>query len=141
MLLHDNSQTPLHNPRMDAFGERLRAARERAGMTQEQLGFELGVGKGTVSAWELGRSEPPLARLLVMRKIFGVSLDALLSGETASAHPEGSRIFGTDTAGNSFPLGQRNAARDRNEDALLARFRELSPAKRIAILELLKPGG
>ena len=43
---------------MKSFGDRLRAARIAAGMTQEQLGFALGVTKSSVSAWENDREAP-----------------------------------------------------------------------------------
>jgi transcriptional regulator with XRE-family HTH domain len=40
------------------FGERLRAARLRAGMTQREMGKRIGVGQQVVSSWESGKSNP-----------------------------------------------------------------------------------
>ncbi len=45
---------------MKGFGDRLREARTAAGMTQEQLGFALGVTKASISAWENGCNDPPI---------------------------------------------------------------------------------
>jgi transcriptional regulator with XRE-family HTH domain len=40
------------------FGERLRAARPRAGLTQRELADQVGVGQQMVSDWESGRKKP-----------------------------------------------------------------------------------
>lgn len=36
----------------------IRAKRIRAGMSEEELAARVGVSKGTISNWELGKSEP-----------------------------------------------------------------------------------
>lgn len=60
------------------FGALLKAARERAQLTQQMVGDRFGVGKGTVSAWEAGTGDPGAARLYRIAKLYGVSVDALL---------------------------------------------------------------
>lgn len=40
------------------FGERLRAARLRAGLTQRELAERIGVGQQVVSEWEMGKRVP-----------------------------------------------------------------------------------
>ena len=40
------------------FAERLKEIRNGAGMTQVQLAEALGVSKGTVAMWEIGKREP-----------------------------------------------------------------------------------
>lgn len=49
-----------------AFGERIRLERERAGLTQPQLGALVGVSGRTVGNWERGEASPrnSLARLM-----------------------------------------------------------------------------
>jgi phage repressor protein C with HTH and peptisase S24 domain len=49
-------------------------ARTSAGLTQEQLGNELGVTKGNVSGWENGRHEPSYHQLLKIELLTGVKL-------------------------------------------------------------------
>jgi transcriptional regulator with XRE-family HTH domain len=49
--------------------------RKELGMTQEELANKLGIGRTAVSAWEIGRNEPPLEFLIKLKKIFGVSED------------------------------------------------------------------
>ena len=45
-------------PEADHIGVAIRNARREEGLTQEELGTKLGVGKGTVSNWERGSSAP-----------------------------------------------------------------------------------
>ena len=40
------------------FNDRLADLRRKRGLSQEQLGYELGVSRQTVSKWELGSSIP-----------------------------------------------------------------------------------
>ncbi len=49
-------------------------ARSTAKMTQTQLGEELGVTKGNVSAWENGRHEPSWSQMLKISELTGVAL-------------------------------------------------------------------
>lgn len=50
---------------MPGFPERLKSARLRLGMTQEQLGYELNVTKASVSAWENAREAPEEADQII----------------------------------------------------------------------------
>lgn len=52
------SALPPPPPPADAFGARLRAARERAGMTRTELADRLGVRYETARAWESGDGAP-----------------------------------------------------------------------------------
>lgn len=126
---------------MATFGERLRAARERAGYTQEQLGLELGVGKAAVSAWENGNAEPQVSRLMALRQLLKISLDALICGEVE--YPQMAIDIPQHwvrDGGLIIPTPHRNIAENAQEDMLLARFRAVAQGKRNAILELLKLG-
>lgn len=65
------------------LGKRLRAARQRLHMSQDELAKAIGAGnQSTVAGWERGRTEPDgetLARLAVILK---VSTDHLLGVES-----------------------------------------------------------
>lgn len=113
---------------MKRFGDRLREARVAAGMTQEQLGFELGVTKSSVSAWENGRETPGFKLLDTLRQTLGRSLDELICG-ISTAVAEAEESAGVDAAA---------IARNPDERELLARFRRLSASKRGAVLELIR---
>lgn len=61
--------------------ERIALARKQAGLSQEQLGEKLGVSRQAVSKWESGQSNPDVAYVAEMCRLFGVSSDWLLLGK------------------------------------------------------------
>lgn len=63
-------------------GDRLRKARETAGLSQEQLAAELGVSKNTISNYETGNVKPRHPTLLAWSMRTRVSL-GWLKGEAA----------------------------------------------------------
>lgn len=63
-----------------SLGERLRSAREAAGLSVEQAARRLGVLKSTWQAWEADRKEPRANRLTMTAGVLGVSPSWLLSG-------------------------------------------------------------
>ena len=64
--------------------ERLRLAREVAGISQHRLAVFLGVTGATVSAWELGRAEPRASHIEAIARRCGCSAAWLLTGDGAS---------------------------------------------------------
>lgn len=59
------------------FGSALRAARERAGLTQPELEARSGVSVPAIARYEAGRRAPALAEALVLAQLLGFSLDDL----------------------------------------------------------------
>lgn len=116
---------------MKRFADRLREARVAAGMTQEQLGFALGITKSSVSAWENGRETPSFRMLPELRRLLRRSLDELICGMDVLPALRGDA---TATADETIP-----AARDAKEHALLLRYRSLSAKRRGALLDLIAP--
>jgi transcriptional regulator with XRE-family HTH domain len=117
---------------MKRFGDRLREARIAAGMTQEQLGFELGVSKSAVSAWENCRETPSFRALPELRIQLRRSLDELICGvQPMETSPE--------AAARSWANDASPAARNEKERTLLLRYRGLPARQRAALLELLRP--
>lgn len=84
----DSGETP-----MQTFGQRLRHARDEARLTQEELGFEVGVSKASVSAWENDRERPSFDNLPKLQAALQCSLDHLIVGD-----PPGVRDDGADEA-------------------------------------------
>ena len=60
----------------------LRKKREERKMTQEELGKALGVGRTTVTLWELGINKPRTDRLIKLSKVLNCSIEELLCSET-----------------------------------------------------------
>ena len=119
---------------MKRFADRLREARIAAGLTQEQLGFAVGVTTSSVSAWENGRETPSFRMLPALRRELGRSLDELVCGlGTGEASTVGE-------ARPPYPAREASSvARDEKERALLQRFRNLPPRRKAALLDLLRP--
>ena len=61
-----------------SFGNRLCSLRQKAGLSQTQLGEKLGVSNKAVSKWENGMSKPGLEVLRKLADIFSVTVDELL---------------------------------------------------------------
>lgn len=60
---------------------RIREARERAGLTQEELATKLGVKANTLHGYEAGKHDPKSETLAQISKICGVTVDYLLGLE------------------------------------------------------------
>lgn len=102
-------------PVQPGVGQRIRAARVAAGMTQEMLATAVGVSRSAVAQWETDRAGQVGANLARIAAALGVSTGHLLSGEV----PEGG------AAAESGP-----------ELALLRLYRSLSEGDRAYLLRL-----
>lgn len=60
------------------MGEKLRAARQAAGMTQAQLAAAIGCKQKDVSRWEAGQIEPGVLIVKKMAQALGCSMDELV---------------------------------------------------------------
>lgn len=56
--------------------------RKQKGYSQEELAYQLGISRQSVSKWESGMSTPELDRLIEIADLYEVSLDELIRGET-----------------------------------------------------------
>ncbi|MGB0439324.1 MAG: helix-turn-helix domain-containing protein [Paracoccaceae bacterium] len=70
-----------YGPDMATFGDRVAAAREAAGMTQQQLARRLGIKLKTLQGWENDASEPRANKLSMAAGMLNVSIMWLLNGE------------------------------------------------------------
>lgn len=61
------------------IANRLQKLRKEKGYSQEQLAAELGISRQAVSKWERAESSPDTDNLICLAKLYGVSLDELLS--------------------------------------------------------------
>ena len=60
------------------FNEKLIKLRKEKGLSQEELGAEIGVSRQTISKWELAQSYPDFQRLVLLSDYFHMSLDLLV---------------------------------------------------------------
>jgi transcriptional regulator with XRE-family HTH domain len=65
----------------ERFGTRLRSLRERAGMTQTQLGAKVGVSQGNIATWERNGAIPQLGMVERLAAVLNASAVELLKGQ------------------------------------------------------------
>ncbi|MDO4730591.1 MAG: helix-turn-helix transcriptional regulator [Clostridia bacterium] len=69
------------------FAERLKELRKDKNMTQVQLAEALGVSKGTVAMWEIGKREPNFETLNRLSDIFDKRIDYILGYSNDASSP------------------------------------------------------
>ncbi len=60
------------------FGEKVKEARKKAGLSQEQFAEKMSVSRSAVAKWESDKGLPDVNNLKVMAKLLDVSVDYLL---------------------------------------------------------------
>ncbi|MBR4054618.1 MAG: helix-turn-helix transcriptional regulator [Clostridia bacterium] len=68
-------------------GQRIQEHRKKNGLSQEELGQRLLVSRQTVSLWEKDQTLPTVDNLLLLKEIFGISVDELLGEEKKEEKP------------------------------------------------------
>ena len=63
------------------LGENIYRLRKLKNLSQEQLAFEVGVTRQTISNWELGETSPNPEQLKLLSKALHVSIDELLNND------------------------------------------------------------
>lgn len=63
------------------FGEKLKAIRRQAGISQEKLAEKLGVSRQAITKWETNAGIPDIENIMTISKLFHISIDELLSNE------------------------------------------------------------
>lgn len=70
------------------FWETLKTMRERAGYTQQELADAVGISRGSISMYELGKREPDYATLREIARVLNTSRAELLGDEDHEEKPE-----------------------------------------------------
>lgn len=103
------------------LSERVKLAREKAGMTQAQLARALGISQPSVHDLESGRTKQfRSSTLLKMAKVLGQSPEWLAGGE-----------------GGLMPISPQ-AIKTPEEDELLLSYRKLSSAEKKIVLRMVR---
>lgn len=72
---------------LEGLAERLRLARDRLGLTQNEVGIRAGIHAPTVTRYEGGQNLPGAKALVGLARALDVSIDWLLLGEGSSVTP------------------------------------------------------
>ena len=62
-----------------ALGEKIRACRQDAGLSQEKVAELVGVSRQAVTKWEANQSAPSTENLFKLAAVFGTTVDFLLA--------------------------------------------------------------
>lgn len=74
-----------------AIGERIRAARQQRGLTQEALAEAVGVTRSAVAQWETGRAGQITGNLTRIAAVLEVSVEHLMFGNNKAAPTRAAR--------------------------------------------------
>lgn len=66
------------------FSEKLQTIRKSKGMTQEELAERLEVSRQAVTKWESGQSYPDIMNLILISRLFHITVDYLVKDEECS---------------------------------------------------------
>lgn len=100
------------------FGEKLKAARKEAGLSQEQFAEKMSVSRSAVAKWESDKGMPDVNNLKVMAQLLDVSMDYLLDEDEKLSFNETREAVDLD----SFEV--IGNCRDKKDAACYARFNE-----------------
>lgn len=64
---------------MNEIGDKIKYLRKEKGLSQEELGFELGISRQAISKWENGTILPNTENLKSLCKFFSVSMDEFVN--------------------------------------------------------------
>ena len=74
------------------IGEKLSAARQSAGLTQEQAAEHLNVSRQTISNWENDKTYPDILMSMELSKLYGVDVTSLLEDKAGSSDDTGETL-------------------------------------------------
>ena len=108
--------------------EKLYELRRAAGLSQEELAERLNVSRQAVSKWENGAAQPELSKLVELSRLYGVSVDELLSLEEAEKGD--AKAASSVEASSPAPAQETLAApkKVRRQSSFSARRRSASPS-------------
>lgn len=95
------------------LGARIRAARERAGVSRTELARRLGVHLNTLARWEAGERVVPADALVKISESIEIGVEGLLHGEKKMGVADEPMPYGSDLAGALTLVKETAASLDR----------------------------
>lgn len=69
------------------LGEKIREARRKCGLSQEQLAEKMSVSRSAIAKWETDKGLPDVGNLKILARLLNVSVDRLLDETEAADEP------------------------------------------------------
>ncbi len=100
------------------FGEKLKEARKKAGLSQEQFAEKMSVSRSAVAKWESDKGLPDVNNLKVMAKLLDVSVDYLLDEDEKLTFNEIKEPIDLES------YEKTGKCRDKKDAAVFSRFKD-----------------
>lgn len=78
---------------MENIGNRIKKLRKKVGLTQETLAVKIGIQRASVASYEVGKTNPSHKNLEKISKIFNVSMEYLINGDTNTPIPKSANFI------------------------------------------------
>lgn len=120
---------------MSKLYERIREARRRSNLTQEQLAGDIGVSRSAVAQWEMADgTAPSVENLIALAQRSGLCFEYLATGRGEPIYGEPAAKV-AEEAQSYLPLSEQHRQ-------LIAQFEKLTPRQRNGLLDLIgEPSG
>ena len=96
------------------LGERIKACRQRAGMSQEKVAELAGVSRQAVTKWEANQSAPNTENLFKLAEIFGTTVDMLIALEDETKQSPTEQLYRLCKAEEEKEAAQKKQRRKKN---------------------------
>lgn len=73
---------------METIGSKICGLRRKLKLSQEELGYELGVSRQTISKWETGKAIPDMLNLIAISEFFKVEVFYFIASDAECANVE-----------------------------------------------------
>lgn len=87
---------------MKTLGEKIRELRRKKGLSQEELGFEIGISRQTVSKWESDSMQPTTENIRALCDFFSVTAEYFIGDDKPTALAETQESVATSATPDSF---------------------------------------
>lgn len=87
------------------IANRLIELRKSKGLSQEELAEKLGISRQAVSKWERADSSPDIDNIIMLSRLYGISVDELLCNEHATSMDESELEFEKAPSFEDAPMG------------------------------------
>lgn len=102
-----------------ALGERIKACRQNAGMSQEKVAELVGVSRQAVTKWEANQSSPNTENLFRLAEIFGTTVDMLLASKDEAGLSPAEQFYALYKAEEQKKAASERQRRKKNRRAAL----------------------